>query len=32
MHVDIAIEVQVELLENRNQSFDVIVGRFPRCY
>src|SRR5260370_7806740 len=30
MDVDIAIEVQIELLENWSQSFDVIVGRFTR--
>ena len=30
VHVDVAIEVQIELLENRNQRLDVIVGRLPR--
>ena len=30
MHVDVAIEVQIELLENRHQRLDVIVGRLPR--
>ena len=30
VHVDITIEVQVELFENRNQGLDVIVGLFPR--
>ena len=30
VHVDIAIEVQIEFLENRDQGFDVIVRRFAR--
>ena len=30
MHVDVAIKVQIELLENRHQSFDVVVGWLTR--
>ena len=30
MHVYVAIKIKIELLENRNQSFDVIVSRLPR--
>src|SRR5262245_28498914 len=29
VHVDIPIKVQIELFENRDQGFDVIVGRLP---
>jgi hypothetical protein len=29
VHVDVPVEVQIELLKNRDQSFHVIVGRFP---
>src|SRR5262245_43613233 len=32
VHIDIAIKVQVELLENWNQGFDVIVCRLARSH
>src|SRR5688572_14113350 len=31
MHVDIAVEVQIQLLEHRDEGLDVIVGRLTRC-
>src|SRR5437763_13223515 len=30
VYVYVAIEIQIELLENRNEGFDVIVSRLPR--
>src|SRR5262245_21938908 len=30
VHVDITVKAEIELLENRNQGFDVIVGRLSR--
>src|SRR5438874_1171666 len=30
VHVYIAIKIWIELLENRNQGFNVIVSRLPR--